>query len=791
MGSTGTCFRKAMFLSVSTLALAKLAEAQDHSDQSTGVAPGTTASTETQANSQSGELEEIVVTAQKREQSIDAVGMSINATTGDQLVRQGITSTADLVKIVPGFNFTETSYATPVYTIRGVGFQETTLASSPAVSVYVDEIPIPFPIETTAAGLDLERVEVLKGPQGTLYGENSTGGAVNYVAAKPTANPQAGFDLSYGRFDAVDFQGYASGPITDTLRARVALRVLESDGWQQSYTSSNTLGQQDQQQARLLLDWRPLDRLKFAVNVNGWRDASDTPAAQLIGISPSQPMNPLDPAIENYPRAPANDRAAGWDFGTNYRRHNYFFAGSLRGDYDLGDDMALTSISSWQHFTRNQPQDQDGTPFQDADVINSGHISTFFQELRLSGKFPEDKGTWIVGGNYERDNVFDKDVFEYQDGTVNTVFGVPTEASDNFNTQQLRTHAIYGNAEYQVLNDLSWQGAVRFTQVNRDFTGCTADSGNGKLAEVFDILQGAIKGPSNVVPIANGGCVTLNQDTLDPGIQTGRLDQNNVSWRTGPSWTPRPNTLLYFNVSKGYKAGSFPTLAASFNTQFEPVSQESLLAYEGGFKVGLLNNTLEVRGAGYYYDYTDKQIRGRYLDPIFGALEALVNVPKSRVIGFELSADWRPIEGLTISPAVTMVNSKIEGNFTNYTILETTGNFSGEAFPYTPEWQSQVNINYRHPINAYYNGFIGGNVTYQSATNGGFGDLPLYNIRSYTLVDLQAGVETASGKYRLTVWGRNVTNEYYWMFAGRSIDTDFRYAGMPATYGVTFHALFR
>ena len=135
---------------------------------------------------------EIVVTAQKRSENINRVCMSITAIGGDDLVQRGITDTSQLVKVVPGFNFTQTGYATPVYSIRGIGFQENSLAASPAVSVYVDEIPLPFPAETEGVGLDLARVEVLKGPQGTLYGQNSTGGAVNYIAAKPTDEFAAG-----------------------------------------------------------------------------------------------------------------------------------------------------------------------------------------------------------------------------------------------------------------------------------------------------------------------------------------------------------------------------------------------------------------------------------------------------------------------------------------------------------------------------------------------------------------------------------------------------------------------
>ena len=142
--------------------------------------------------------------------------MSISALSGTQLVEKGALDPSQLSKLVPGFESNSNALGTPVYTIRGVGFQDSTLAASPTVTVYQDEVPIPFSSETLGASLDPERLEVLKGPQGTLYGENATGGALNFIAAKPTSVFKAGFDASFGRFNTADVDGFVSGPLTDT-----------------------------------------------------------------------------------------------------------------------------------------------------------------------------------------------------------------------------------------------------------------------------------------------------------------------------------------------------------------------------------------------------------------------------------------------------------------------------------------------------------------------------------------------------------------------------------------------
>ena len=138
---------------------------------------------------------EIIVTAQKRAESINRVGLTINAFSADDLRNRQVSSLDDIAKIVPGLNYANTQNGTPVYTLRGVGFYDTSLSSYPTVSVYLDEVPLPFPVLTRHSAFDLERIEVLKGPQGTLFGQNATGGAINYIAAKPTDHLTAGVEL--------------------------------------------------------------------------------------------------------------------------------------------------------------------------------------------------------------------------------------------------------------------------------------------------------------------------------------------------------------------------------------------------------------------------------------------------------------------------------------------------------------------------------------------------------------------------------------------------------------------
>ena len=219
-----------------SVSLAPLAISSPHAQDPAPAAPAAAA-----ADDSSYGIQEIVVTAQKRQETANKVGMSITAVTGDLLVKQNIVSAGELVKVVPGFTFTEAPRGAPVFAIRGIGFDDSTIGSASTVALYTDEVPISFPMEARFPTLDLERVEVLKGPQGILFGQNSTAGAINFIAAKPTDEFHAGFDGSFGRFNHMQASGFMSGPLTDNLKTRLAISAQHSTGWQ---TNNWVRGQQ-------------------------------------------------------------------------------------------------------------------------------------------------------------------------------------------------------------------------------------------------------------------------------------------------------------------------------------------------------------------------------------------------------------------------------------------------------------------------------------------------------------------------------------------------------------------
>lgn len=752
--------------------------------------------------------DEIIVTAQKREENVKDVPMSIVASSGDQLRALGITSTADLTKIVAGFTFNYSAYGAPVFTIRGVGFQDTALAASPTVSVYVDEITRPFSIEAADASLDVARVEVLKGPQGTLYGQNATGGAINYVTNKPTKEFKAGVNLTYSRFDTVSADGFLSGPLTSNLGYRIAADYTKGGAWQRSFTRDAKLGKQDKFSGRLTLQWEPSSDLTVLLMGTLHLDRSETRAPQLFRIVPQNPQTPLPDGYLAYPLAPKSNRAADWSDCINAsptedpagcvapRRNTEYYTGSLRIDYNVSDDVKLTSLTSYQKFDRHEPLDLDGTTYRNYESVQQGNLETLYQELRVAGSLGQG-GTWIIGGNYEHDDTVDTLLQSYSASSSRNIFGLPLGPTQPLNEQKIKTYAAFGNIEYPVGNVTLHAGA-RYTKQKRAFRGCGQDGGDGSWAYISQAIQNflitgdpfygsaypdATKGPG--IDVGPGGCGTTGPaPTFLPAYVTDNLDEDNVSWRVGAKWNVSPAHMIYANVSRGYKAGAFPTAATARSVQLKPAVQESLLAYEVGFKSELLDRRVQLSAAAYLYDYENKQIRGFVLDPVFGPLAALVNVPKSKVKGFDANLTVRPVQGLTLSGTLSYTDSKINGDFSNFNYLGQIQNFTGEAFPHSPKWQATANAEYRFPVGGEWNAFVGGNISYRGATNAGFGELEELRIKSYSLVDLRAGVQ--NDNWRVEVFGRNVGNTYYYSEVARLFgDSLVRFTGMPATYGIT------
>ena len=442
------------------------------------IAPAQAAS----GDSESVGLEEIIVTAQKRAQGANDVGITLNAFTGDELADRGVATSEDLALYTPGLTVNETAATgVPLYTIRGVGFQDYSTAASSTVGLYFDEVAMPYTVMSRGAVFDIERVEVLKGPQGTLYGRNTTGGQINYISKLPTEKFQGGVKASYSSFQTVDAEGFVSGPIASNMRGRLAFTTTQSgEGWQRSLTRNDKLGKKDVFAVRGLLeaDLGSVDALLRAQYV---KDKSDNKAntaydGRIVGLPEfALPYKGLLAYIGtgNAPWYSTGDnRAADWTNsytdpnGVTYnlrpRRNNDLTSLSLKLNWKLSDDVALTSVTGYDKFKRQEANDWDGMPVNDSSNINTSDISVFSQELRVSG---QSKALNWVGGVY----LFDRQgrrVLQLlhvrvavRPGSVE--FGIPPFALSPIlqlhtkYSQKTDSMAAFGHVEYNVTDRLS------------------------------------------------------------------------------------------------------------------------------------------------------------------------------------------------------------------------------------------------------------------------------------------------------------------------------------------------
>ena len=813
--------------------------------------PGTTAPSQpAPAASQAEPVDpqEIVVTANKREEKLNRVGLSITAIGAEALATRRISSVQDIAAAIPGLKFAESGTNTPIYTLRGIGFNEESLGVYPSVSVYTDEVPLPFPVLTLRAAIDLERIEALKGPQGTLFGQNATGGAINYIAAKPTNTFKYGADVSYGRFNYVNGNAFVSGPLGDNAGVRLAISATHSNGWQQSLTRpGDRNGAQKYVSGRLTFTANPTDKVRLRATVTAWQDKSEPQAAQLIAVRAQNPLV-VQPGVLAAPFAQLNPRSADWTTTAPYRvcvapldcvlfgffgvpgnittverttpnleprSNRKFIQGSLRADLDLGSFATLTSITSYLDFSQNLYSDKDGTAQAVANIGPSfAKIHSFNQELRVANQ-GNGPFRWVLGANYEKSRTFEDQFLTFANGSSSNFATAFINTTGSEVLQKIRNEAVFANGEYDVTSKLTLKAGGRYTKSRNSANLCSKGNGDGLVSFLFNLLPPFFGvAPGSFPPIKTGDCYPLNNQFIPGQRFIDTLAEHNFSWRLGADYKPSRDTLIYANVSRGYKAGSYPTAAGSDFRSYRPVTQESVTSYEAGFKTSLANRMVQLNAAAFYYDYVNKQIRGKIVDPVFDVLDILINVPKSKVLGAEAELTVRPATGFTVGASVTYLDSKVRTNKGTHFVGPTAyGNscgtiavpgpcdFTGSELPFTPKWSYSLNADYRVPLGSNsltFGGGLRGQSSSVSTLNGRsiqFRNLPAdrhvsgidrpFVIPSYTVVDAQAGYEFGDRRYKMMVWGKNIFNKYYVTNANHYLDTTVRFAGMPATYGVT------
>ncbi|MBA4750997.1 MAG: TonB-dependent receptor [Sphingopyxis sp.] len=777
------------------------------------------------------EAGDIIVTAQRRAESINDVGMAIQAVDGEMLENLRVTDVRDLTAVAPSFTVSQSYQGVPTYTLRGIGFNTINLSSTSTVGTYVDEVAYAYPIMNTGPIMDLERVEVLKGPQGTLYGRNTTAGLINFITARPTDTFEGGVSVDLGNYQTYNFAGHISGPLGEGIAARIAFRSENSDkGWQVSNTRGERQGEVDKLGIRGSLAIDPAAGTHFDLSVTWWQNKSDTVVGQGIGFTPA--TNPVTGTsnsrffnaaglatylANNFPTrasradwAPQAQRSA--DIGTGLgldgplAEDNRFWGLKLRWDQDISDGVKLVSLTSYNDFKRNALSDWSGAPFEILLQNTVGRIKSFAQDFHVEGE--SGPATWLVGAYYANDRIIDSNrTMLGQNANVGLIraAGAPLLASPIFNSngytlaelgQAFRTYedfghirtktwSIFANADWELGDQFKLSGGIRYTEDKQHYNGCSRDF-NGNMLPNVNVVNRALYLQTYGVlapQIAQGQCNTFDPVTGTFGEVRSTLDENNVAWRVALDWSPDTDTLVYASVSRGYKSGTTPINAANLARQNAPVTQEKLTAYEVGLKATLADRAVQANLSAFYYDYADKQISTYFADPIYTALSRLDNVPKSKAYGVEGELTVRPATGLTLSANALWLKTRID-NYNGTNAAGQPQNFDGAEFIYSPEFQGSLTLAYDTPVSDGLNLTGALSARYQSKSNTIFEDLDLYKMKAYGTVNASLGLKSESG-WSVSLWAKNLFDKYYWSAVASNANVVVRFPNPPRTYGLT------
>lgn len=778
---------------------------QPSADPATAVAPATPTERPPATQADDGE---IIVTAQRRAESLQRVGATVSVVGAAELVSQGVDNAADLTRFVPGFQATQSYNGNPVYVLRGVGFNSPNANSTPPVGLYQDEAAVPYPYMTLGMVFDLERVEVLKGPQGTLYGRNATGGLVNFVSAKPTDVLSGGATLEIGNYETVNVTGFVSGPLNDAVRVRLAFNTQNrNDGWQESVTRDDRLGRLHQNSLRGIVDFGDGGPFSATLTGNFWSRTGDTLAPQSTRYIPGAGGNAL--ARASVIRNPTRNQQADWAPATYQSQADigiirpapmvdsrfWSVAGKLA--YDVSETVQIASLTTYQDLRHRDATDLGGfqvvANFQD----NSGTITSFAQELRLIGT--SDTLNWSIGGYYAKDESKQNAVGYADDNAViATLRGVslavnngrysPVDIGNSFGNYESRSTgesevlSAFANVDYRFSDQFKLTLGGRYTEDKSSQAACTYDY-RGTNVPVVNLFYGVIF--QQVKNLRPGDCYTLEAtgSNFVQGAVNSAQKQTNFAWRANVDFTPSPTTLLYANISRGYKAGGYPLIAASRASQFRPIEQEELTAYEVGTKLGLFDRAVQLNLSGFYYDYRNKQIFGRVQDAIFTTLARIDNIPQSHQYGVEGDVTFRVADGLRLNVAGVYLKSEID-EYTSFNQLGVVQNFEGRPYSYTPEFQGNALLTYETPVSGSASLDASVSVSYQGKSSAAIADLPEFEIDDYVLVGATLGVKSSDDRWSIGVYATNLFDTYYWNGVESATDSVFRFAGMPRQFGL-------
>jgi outer membrane receptor protein involved in Fe transport len=698
-------------------------------------------------------LSDLVVTAQRREEAAQDVAVALTVLKGDELADRGVVTVNNLqytvpsLEIVPAFGGGQ-----PQFRLRGVGFDDYASNNTSTVGVYVNEVAYPFPVQTQGVIFDIGRVEVLRGPQGTLYGRNTTGGAINFITNRPTKDFEIGGTLEAGSFDQVKAEGYISGPLSDTVRVRLSGITQQGGGWQTNRITGESTGDKDRSAVRGLLDWDITPKVSLTIDAHYANDKSD--GAGLYLFAPLAFAPPTIPADTSPAWTGWGGSATFTGFTGISTTQKPFKDNTAKGiDFTFKADLGfadLTSITAFEKFDRREYNDWDASTRAFAGTYFNTNAKVFSQELRLASAPSESPYDWVIGAYYSKEDLDEEFASDFWESLLFD--------TDTLYKQHVRSTSVFGQVGYKISPTVRLVGGLRYESEKRSLDNF--------------ITQGVF---------APGGAGI-------GFIPPSDVSKTNDEWsgKLGLEWRPNDDTLVYLTISRGIKSGGFTAYNTPDVTLLHPIKPEKLLAYEAGFKTEFAGDTVRLNGAVFYYDYKDQQVQSA-IYTAFGPIGNIVNAD-AHIWGAEAELAWKPLPQLQIDQSLSYKT----GEFDDFVDLDIAASIGAGHAVYKqragenegfPAWSYLGDVSYVWDLGSY---------DLTAETNYAFHDKakpvllgPTYNVDSYWLANVNITLTPHDGPWSFGLWGRNVFDEKYdltrnFFLPGISIAAP----GDPATWGV-------
>ncbi|WP_082602095.1 TonB-dependent receptor [Phenylobacterium sp. Root700] len=695
----------------------------------------TTALLATPAHAQNAlpaQVEEIVVTAERRSERLQDVPVTMQAFDQKTIQAAGLSQVDQLARLTPGLNVGAFAPSKPQIYMRGIGTRQIDIGSDPSVGVFLDDIYVGRSSGSVSNIADIERIEVLKGPQGTLYGRNTIGGAIAVTTPDPSDETAANLEIGGGNFEAYNVKGYLNGAlIPERLDGRISAFYVKRNGYVVNTATGNTALGLDQFGVRGKLRFTPTDRLSAVLTVDLLRDRS--PGQQ--GESEGPDVFLRSPLVALPTLTPDRFSEA---YNLDSPTHRNVDQASLRAEW-AGDDAVLTSITAFRRSRLVEDADVDSTPLAVLEQATFERSRELSQEFRIVS---DRAGRWSLGGRLDwlagvylyRDDAVRTDRFVWGAdslpvlvGRFSGVTGLTSVTNDATLDRVVDGQAIYGQATVHVTDAVSVTAGLRYSRDHKEgvYVGSTDHIGLPVLSQPFSI------------PLDRTWTSTDPRLTVD--------------------WKPARDVMVFATVSRGYKSGGFqwavtdPALAAGI---FNP---ETVDYYELGAKTRWLGGALVVNGALFYNDYRNLQVQRLVGTPGGGASNVISNAAASTIKGGELEVTARPGEGWLINVGYAYLNARYD----NY-VFAPGVDFSETRMVRSPENTLNASVQYDRDLGEDLTLQVRASAAYTSSFFFEPGEDRVSSGNrepAYTTVDLRASL--SRGAYRVTVFASNLLDEHY------------------------------